>query len=311
MSPAPKRRITDPHLHLYNHKENRYEFLEQVNPVFEALIGDYSALPRNYLLPDYLGDEPNLDVAGLVWNEFLSADPIREVRWAQQMADASNIPIAIIGLIDCLNPDLESRLETYAQLPNITGVREHLGWDAHNPLRCSAKRGDLLSDSRWLQGLSLLSKYKFNCCLEVFSSQLPDLLTVIRSHPEINFTIGVMGWPISTDQLEFARWKQNLAAISTCHNVRIVISALECIFGMSWTVQQASPWIHTVFDLFGPGRIMFGSHHPICGLSKTHPSPYPAYEEMSAGLSASEQDAVFNRNAFECFFSTVSGLKMK
>ena len=305
MSPIEKRRITDPHLHLYDNKENHYEFLEHVDPVMRALIGDYSALPRDYLLPDYLKDEPNLDVVGLVWSEFLSSDPIREVRWAQKLADTSNIPIAIVGLIDCLNPDLQSRLDTYAQLPNVAGVREHLAWDVNNPLRRSAKRPDLLTDSRWLQGLNLLSKYKFDCCLEVFSSQLPDLLTVIRSHPQINFTIGVMGWPIATDQLEFARWKQNLAGLSSCHNVRIVVSALECIFGMAWTVQQAYPWVQTVFDLFGPGRTMFGSHHPVCGLSKTFPSPYPAYEEMPAGLSSSEKDAVFNRNAHEWFFSTI------
>jgi predicted TIM-barrel fold metal-dependent hydrolase len=48
---------------------------------------------------------------------------------------------------------------------------------------------------------------------------------------------------------------------------------------------------------------MFGSHHPICGLSSTHPTPYPAFEAMTAGLSNSERDAVFRGNAADWFFS--------
>jgi predicted TIM-barrel fold metal-dependent hydrolase len=111
-----------------------------------------------------------------------------------------------------------------------------------------------------------------------------------------------MGWPVATDESEFTRWKQNLARISACENVRIVISAIECIFGMSWSLPKVQPWIETVFDLFGPTRTMFGSHRPICGLSASFPTPYTAYEMMSECLSTAERDAVFRLNAAEWFF---------
>jgi predicted TIM-barrel fold metal-dependent hydrolase len=179
----------------------------------------------------------------------------------------------------------------------------HLGWDDANPLRRFAKRPDLLTDSRWLDGLKLLARYEFKCSLEVFSPQLPDLLAAVRLNPDIGFTIAVMGWPIATSEVEFTRWKQGLADLSACGNVRIVVSAIECVFGMAWSLPKVQPWVQTVFELFGPKRTMFGSHRPICKLSTSFPNPYSACEKMSECLSSSERDAVFRLNAAEWFFS--------
>jgi predicted TIM-barrel fold metal-dependent hydrolase len=303
MDSGSKRKIIDAHVHLYDHQQNRYDFLEHTDEMFQSLIGDYSALPRRYLLDQYLADEPGLAAVGLVWHEFLSSDPEREVLWAQRMAQSLPVPMSIVGLVDFLAPDLEAGLEKYAQYPNVGGVREHLGWDDGNPMRRFAKRPDLLTDPLWLRGLSLLARYRFKCSLEVFSSQLPDLLTAVRLNPGVGFTIAVMGWPVTTDELAFMRWRHSLADLSRCENVRIVISAIECIFGMAWSLQQVQPWIETVFELFGPQRTMFGGHHPICGLSASFPRPYTAYEKLSAGLSVAEQDAVFRLNAAEWYFS--------
>jgi predicted TIM-barrel fold metal-dependent hydrolase len=303
MNSAGKRKIIDAHVHLYDHHENRYDFLEHIDETFQSLIGDYSALPRRYLLDQYLADESRLAVAGLVWHEFLSSDPEREVLWAQRMAESLPVAMSFVGLVDLLAPDLEARLDKYTQCPNVGGVREHVAWDEGNPNRRFAKRPDLLTDSRWLHGLSVLAKYRFKCSLEVFSSQLPDLLTAVRLNPDIGFTIVLMGWPVRTDESEFTRWRRNLANLSTCENLRIAISAIECIFGMSWSLQQVQRWVQTVFELFGPQRIMFGSHRPLCGLSHTFPDPYTAYERMCEGLSSAEQDAVFRLNAAEWFFS--------
>jgi predicted TIM-barrel fold metal-dependent hydrolase len=301
MPSSEKRRIVDAHFHFYAHEQNQHDFLEHVDAMFQALVGDYSALPRKYLLDDYLAEAVGVDIVGLVWNEFLSSDPVREVLWAQRMADNLSVPMSIVGLVDFLGPDLEARLETYAQCPNVTGVREHLGWDHDNPLRRFAKRPDLLTDSQWRRGLGILRKYDFKCSLEVFSPQLSDLLAVVRPNPDIGFTLAVMGWPLAIDESGFTSWKHDLAALSACENVRLVISAIECIFGMTWSLPQVLPWIETIFELFGPERTMFGSHRPISGLAVSFETLYSTYETMTAGLSSSEQDAVFCLNAAEWF----------
>jgi predicted TIM-barrel fold metal-dependent hydrolase len=270
--------------------------------MFRALIGDYSSLPRSYSIAEYLEDTKHLEIDGLVWNEFLSTDPVKEVLWGQRMAERAPIPVAMIGLVYLTSTDLERTLDIYSQCSRVSAVRQHLGWDANNPLRRFAKGPDLLTDPRLLQGLKTLKKYRFKCSLELFGSQLPLLFDVVKSNPEIRFALPVMGWPLALDPSGFAKWKQDIKALSSCPNVHVSVSAIECILGMSWSVAEAQPWIDAVMEYFGPGRMMFGSHRPICKLSTTFPQPYQAYEVLTAGLSFPEKDAVFRTNAAAWFF---------
>ena len=87
MHALAKRRVVDAHMHLYDGAENRYEHLEHVDAMFEALIGEYSSLPRPYLFDDYAATMNGLEIDGMVWHEFMSADAVREVEWAERLAE--------------------------------------------------------------------------------------------------------------------------------------------------------------------------------------------------------------------------------
>src|SRR5258707_9877433 len=131
--------IVDAHVHLYDGNADNHSFLNQKEEVYEALVGDYSSLPRSYLLDGYLRDTGSCQVGGIVWHEYPSDDPIKEVRWGQHLAESSPVPHAMVALVDFLDPHLEDGLDIYRSLPNVTAVREHLGWDVTNP------KGDLPS----------------------------------------------------------------------------------------------------------------------------------------------------------------------
>jgi predicted TIM-barrel fold metal-dependent hydrolase len=290
-------RIFDGHVHLFDCEANTHAFLEREDPTFRTLIGDYSALPLRYLTDDYLKASASCRVEGIVWYEFLSADPVGEARWAQRLADASRLGQSMVGLVDFLDPALEERLEAYAALPNVVAVREHLGWDTGNALRRFAKRPDLLTDPAWRQGLGTLRRFGFRCGLEVFAPQLSDLHDVVRLHPEIGFTLAVMGWPLDLSPAGYARWRHDVAVLSRCANVRAEIAAIECIFGMGWRREQIAPWVLSLIEMFGPARCMFGSHMPIAGLSWGFERLYDAYQEIVAGFSQAERDDMFRGTA--------------
>jgi predicted TIM-barrel fold metal-dependent hydrolase len=300
---TPDRRlpIVDAHVHFFDSNANTHAFLNHKDEVFQALVGDYAELPRIYLLDAYLEDGKSRNVEGIVWHEFLSDDPLREIKWAQHLADTSAIPCSLVAIADFLDPRLEERLEIYACLPNVTAVREHLGWDAANPLRRFAKRPDLLADPAWQKGIGHLRRYDFKCGVEVFSPQLDDLLKVVRLYPDLGFTIAVMGWPQDLSLAGYERWRASLSALSKCQNVCASISAVECIFGMHWTLEQVRPWIRSLIEIFGPKRCMFGSHMPIDGLSHGFETLYDAYREIIAGFSEGEQDGMLRRVATDWF----------
>ena len=299
--PGKPLRIVDAHVHVYDADVNRHLFLEEKDDVFEALVGDYSALPKKYPLQSYLNDGKSYQIEGIIWHEYLSNDAIKEAQWAQRLAETSMVPVAIVALVDFLDPRLEERLDIYRSLPNVTAVREHLAWDVVNPRKRFAKRADLLSDPAWRNGVARLRGHDFKCGLEVFAPQLPDLLKVVRLYPDVGFTLAVLGWPIDLSPAGFMRWRKDVAELSRCENVCASISAVECIFGMQWTLEQVSPWIRSLIEMFGPNRCMFGSHMPIAALSVGFERTYTAYQELAADFSESERDRMFRGVAHDWF----------
>jgi predicted TIM-barrel fold metal-dependent hydrolase len=293
--------IVDAHIHVYDSTANVHRFLDEVDPTFEALVGDYSALPRRYLIDDYLAAARSCDVRGIVCHEYLSEDAVGEMRWLQRQADASPIPCSIVALVDFLDPQLEPRLEAYAALPAITAVRQHLGGDNDNPLKRFAARGDLLGDAAWQRGLTRLASKNYKCGLEVFAHQLPELLPVIRGNPDIGFTIAVLGWPLDLTRDGFERWRRDMRALSECDNICASISAIECLFGRDWTAETVRRWLLQAVELFGPDRCMLGSHMPITTLSRGFEPLYAAYREILSGFSADEQDKMFRGVAAQWF----------
>src|SRR5581483_4264411 len=104
MNAPVKHRVVDAHMHLYDGRENRYEHLERTDAMFEALIGDYSTLPRRYLFEDYAAEMSGLEIDGIVWHEFMADDALHEVKWAERLAERVPVAMAIVGLVDFLAP---------------------------------------------------------------------------------------------------------------------------------------------------------------------------------------------------------------
>lgn len=299
--PPARRAIVDAHTHLYDSHAVRYAIFEQRNPTFEALVGDYSALPRSQGVDDYLQATRSREVSGIVWHEFIADDTLAEMAWAQRLAASAALPMALVGLTDFADPGLQRRLEAYRDVRGLSAVRQHLAWDEKVPLRRMAQRPDFMSDPDWLKGLGTLKGLDLRCGLEVFAPQLQDLLAVVRAHPEIGFTVAVMGWPTDRGSDGFARWRSDMLALGRCDNTCASISATECIFGLDWRVADAAPWILAVIEAFGPERSMFGSHLPICGLSHGFDHLYDAYEHIVSGFSDDEKDGMFRGTAAAWF----------
>lgn len=293
--------MIDAHVHLYDSTSVGYGIFERRDPTFEALVGDYAALPPRYTVDDYRRATAARPAAGIVWHEFIANDPVAEIRWAQRLAETSDLPMALVGIADFADPQLQPRLELLDSLPNVTAVRQHLGWNPTDPLRRMAARPDYLTDPVWDAGLTRLASTDLRCGLEVFAPQLGDLTAVVRRHPDIGFTVAVLGWPTELDAGGKARWRADMAALSRCDNTVASMSAVECIFGLDWDEDVAVDWISTVVELFGADRCMFGSHLPIDGLSYGFDRLYQAYDRALAGCSADERQAAYGGTAQRWF----------
>lgn len=269
--------------------------------VLHAFVGETDELPRSYSAADYLAESAACDVQGVVLHESLAVAGLRGGRRRDSLLPGSSVPVAVVAQVDFLDRGLEEQLEAYRSLPNIAGVCERMGWDANDRRRRFARRPDLLGDAGWRQGLESLRQHDFRCELEVFSPQLPELLELVRLHPETGFTLAAIGWPLDLGRNGFARWKQDIGRLARCDNVRADISSIECIFGPAWTVEEVGPWVLSLIDHFSPERCMIGSHMPFARLSGGFDSFYARLRRIVADFSADEQDLLFRRVAADWF----------
>jgi predicted TIM-barrel fold metal-dependent hydrolase len=287
--------IVDCHAHFLDAQLHTYPIFQQRSPGFEALVGEYSSLPRRYLPEHYLKEAKGFNVIKTIWAEFMSTDPIREVRWAETLSEG--YPNGIIARVDLLSPDIEGVLNIYSSIRRVRAVREHLAWHPKNPLLRFAKQPDVLGDKAWQERLALLSKYHMCCEIEIFAPQLPDLTAVASSHPDIQFILPVMGWPIDLTDAGHRDWRRDMEALSRCENVAVKIFGMECIFGLDWTIEEIRPWILDTIEFFRPDRCMFASHMPIAKLACSFQNVYCAYLDVVSDLSTSEKGKLFHDTA--------------
>jgi predicted TIM-barrel fold metal-dependent hydrolase len=290
--------IIDCHVHFVNVHAHSYQLFKERSASFEALVGDYSALPRRYLPDDYLKDASGFNVVKTVWAEFLSDDPLAEVRWAQNLScKYGGYPHGLIALADFLSPDIAQVIERYASIPGVRAVRQHLAFDANEDLRRPGARPNILADKVWRERLALLSKYHLRCEMEILAPSLPDFAAAARSYPDMQFILPLIGWPIDVTDAGHRTWRRDMKALCACENVAVKIFGMECIFGLNWTTDQVRAWILETIDLFGPGRCMFASHMPIARLSRPFKDVYGAYSEIVSDFSASEKRKLFHDTA--------------
>jgi predicted TIM-barrel fold metal-dependent hydrolase len=293
--------IVDCHAHFLDADVHTYPVFSERNPGFEALVGDYTALPRRYLPRQYFEEAGGFNVTKIVWAEFISTDPIREVRWAEDLFAQQEYSGGIIGKVDFSSPDIAEVIGVYASFPHVRAVRQHLAWHPTNPLLRYAGRPDLLTDKNWQKSIGVLRKYHLACELEIMSPQLADFAAVARSYPDIQFVLPLMGWPTDVTAAGRDLWKRDMKPVSDCANVAVKIFGMECIFGLGWTTNQIRPWILDLIELFGPARCMYASHMPIARLGCTFQRLYGAYLDVVSDLSAAEKQRLFSDTAIEVY----------
>ena len=112
--------IIDAHYHLWDLDQGNYPFLVgQPEPDF--FLGDYSALRRNYLPHDYRKDSSGHNIIATVHCEAERerTDQVGETLWLEQMAEAHDMPTAVVAHAWFDTPDAEDIIAKQAEEPMV------------------------------------------------------------------------------------------------------------------------------------------------------------------------------------------------
>jgi predicted TIM-barrel fold metal-dependent hydrolase len=288
--------IVDPHFHLWDLERNHYPWLMQ-RPLPASVAGDVSPIARSYLLEDYRRESTRWQVIAGVHVDagFDPSDPVAETRWLQALAAESGFPQAIVAAAQLHDPAVERVLEAQAAFPNVRGIRHIINWH-RDAAKTYVDRPDLLTDSAWNAGFTLLRRYGLSFDLQLYPSQMADAAALAARHPDTLLILNHAGMPVDRDAEGLAAWQAGMRVLAAQPNVAVKISGLG-MMDWTWTTETLRPTVLETIDIFGVARCMFASNFPVDRLYSSFDTLFDAFAEIVQAFSADERRALFAENA--------------
>ncbi len=298
--PADDFPIVDPHHHFWDLQRNYYPWLCDPKPV-PFRYGDYTALKRNYLPPDYLRDAAGLNIVKTVHEDALwdPTDPAGEGRWLEQVAQEFGYPHACVGSALFAREDIDAVLAAHAKVKLTRGVRN---FPTHAAKSEDATRGEpgSMDDPKWRQGYALLEKHGFSFDVQTAWWHLDALADLARDFPKTQIVIVHTALPVDRSEEGLAAWRAALEVAAAQPNVAIKISGLGRP-GLPWTLSANGNIIRDTINVFGPERCMFASNFPVDGLTGSFAMIYGGFKAAVSNRPMEERRMLFHDNAVRIY----------
>jgi L-fuconolactonase len=275
-----KRSFVDAHVHIWDGAKGWYHF---PTPESDFGLGDVSRWPQAFAVDDYYHALSAVNVEKFV-HISATATPegaYQETHWLAEIAQSQNGLSAIIGTVDTTKTiaEIEAILDDQMRTPLYRGLRLLQGVDYS-----STAGRDLLS---------LLSERKLVYdAVEHPGGGIAQAAVAAARHPDLTFVMEHTGWPLQTDDVHFANWKDEMAEFAAVPGTVCKLSGL----GMTYhriDPEAFRPYWEYCLDVFGTDRCMFASNFPVERLYGDFDALLLAFESVVAGLSETQQYDVF------------------
>ncbi|QIA08097.1 amidohydrolase family protein [Draconibacterium halophilum] len=268
--------IIDTHHHLWNY-----------NPVEFNWIDDEMATIRKSFLPfDLQSILTKTEVEGLITVQ--ARQSLEETDWLLNLASENDFMKGVVGWLPLADKNIKQILEEYKSNQWLKGVR-HVVQGELDP--------EFILRKDFNCGISLLKDYNLVYDILVFEHQLPNTIHFVDQHPEQQFVVDHIAKPkIKINELE--PWAKNIKELAKRENVSCKISGMvtEADYKL-WTEEQLTPYLETVFEVFGPSRLMFGSDWPVCLVATSYSNWIFLVKKSISKFTIDEQDLILYENA--------------
>lgn len=288
--------LIDAHHHLWDLKKNPYPWLQEASePHF--FLGNYDALKKNYLWPDYQKDTSNHNVIATVHceAEWSRDDQVGETQWLTEMHKHTGQPCAIVAHVWFHTDNSEEILARQASFPLVKGIRSK-PLTASSPSAMKSHQSGSMQDPRWLEGFSRLSKYQLSWDLRVPYWHLAEAAEVAELFPRTQIVLNHTGFPWDRSAEGLKAWRVAMERIARCSNVWLKVSE----FGLKdkpWSYSENQVIVQDALSIFGIERCMFASNFPVASLRIDFNTLVNSVAKMINGYSSKQQQDFFVNNA--------------
>lgn len=209
--------------------------------------------------------------------------------------------------------ETEFLLDLARQTPFVGGVVGWIDFEAADAAASIARLADGklvglrpmvqdIADDRWMLSpklaIALAAMEEQNLVFDalVKPRHLPVLVNFLARYPKLRVVIDHGAKPaIGSGNL--VSWKTGMREIARTSRAYCKLSGLVTEAGRSWSVASLQPCVDVLLEVFGVGRLMWGSDWPVLNEASDYPSWLRAAEVLTVSLSAPERDALFGGTA--------------
>ncbi|MEW2302279.1 amidohydrolase family protein [Streptomyces sp. NPDC006655] len=211
---------------------------------------------------------------------------VDETREFLALADGDPLIGAVVGWADLTSPAIGEVLDDLCAGPGGTRLRavRHL------------VQGE--SDPHWLgrpdveRGLRAVAERGLGYDVLIRSHQFPQAIHLAEHIPDLPLVLDHAGKPPIAGR-DLADWERGVRRLAAHPQVRCKVSGLVTEADLEkWTVADIRPVWDVLISAFGPDRLMFGSDWPVCVLGGGWNRWAATVEELLAGCSTAETEAV-------------------
>jgi len=271
-TPAP---VIDAHFHAWQLSRGDYGWLTPAQaPIY-----------RDVAVPDWRAQSQPHGVSAAV---LVQAAPTEaETAFLLAQADAYPEVLGVVGWVDWLAPDAPDRIHTLARHPKLKGLRPML---------------QDMADPDWILQPAL------DACLHAMADaglvfdalvkpvHLPRLLELARRHPGLKVVIDHAAKP-DIAQGQWQPWADGMAQLAQETPFACKLSGLLTECGPNPAPHAARRWAQHVIDVFGPGRVIWGSDWPVLELAATYASWWRETQALLSPLAPPQRNAILGGNA--------------
>lgn len=262
----------------------------QYNPQRDIWIDDTMNILKRDFLPVDL--KPLLEQNSVNGCVVVQADQSEdETNFLLNMARTNDVVKGVVGWVDLLAKDVETRLSHFAGDSFFKGIR-HI-------VQAEPKGFMLRKDFQ--DGISELEAYGLTYDILIYPEQLPEAIKLVSKFDHQPFVLDHLAKPNIKEGIN-SKWKKGISDLARFPNAYCKLSGMvtEAVW-KQWSISDFEPYIEYVLECFGVDRILFGSDWPVCLLSGSYDEVVTIADFYSRFLSENEKAKMMGENAIRFY----------
>ncbi len=274
--------------------DSHHHFWDPTRVMYPWMVGDALDPIRRPFTPSDLAPEIAAQrISGTVLVQTISSQD--ETREFLELAERTDFIWGVVGWVDLTSAGVVDDLDALIGATGgdrLVGIRHQVHDESDPEWLCRA-------DVR--QGLAAVQERGLTYDLLVRARELPAAIDTVRALPGLQFVLDHIAKPRISEGKD-PEWQQHMPALAALPNVAVKLSGMVTEANLaSWTPADLRPFVGSVVDWFGVGRLLFGSDWPVCLLATSYAGVLEGLEEALGPMSSGDAERIFGLNAVSVY----------